>query len=155
MADNTEDIQPDFRAASGSKPIHDPDQANFSFSSPDGRKIYLNFYDPDSTALSPSTGTHLRFSVTKITGAIATTVTPSSTFIDSSSPKTLQLILSDSDRVIDSTYSGAGVALTSQSVRVSYNSTGFGTTVAKLSDNDADSIFDLIEADNPLNRGTT
>ena len=44
MADNTEDIQPDFRAASGSQPIPDPDPANFSFSSPDGRKIYLNFY---------------------------------------------------------------------------------------------------------------
>jgi len=55
------------------------------------RGYMLNFDDVDSTGLEPSSGLELRFSVTKITGATATTVTPSSTFIDSSSPKTLQL----------------------------------------------------------------
>lgn len=130
-----------FSAFGGTTPQISSTVSNLSYTSFDGKRVYLNFDDVDSTGLEPSSGLELRFSVTKITGAIATTVTPSSTFIDSSTPKTLQLILSDSDRIIDSTYSGSGVALTSQSVRVSYDATGFGATVAKLSDNDATKSF--------------
>ena len=136
MADNTEDIQPDFRAASGSQPIPDPDPANFSFSSPDGRKIYLNFYDPDSTALSPSTGTHLRFSVTKTNAGLPVTVYPTSTAINSTAPKTVILNLSSADRIVDGFYNSAGVVTSIQYVSVNYSVSAYGSTVPYLGDND-------------------
>lgn len=136
MADNTEDTTPDFRAASGSKPIPDPDPANFSFSSPDGRKIYLNFYDPDSTGISPSTGTHLRFSVTKTNAGFPVTVYPTSTAINSTAPKTLILNLSSADRIVDAFYNSAGVVTSIQYVSVSYSTSAYGATVPYLGDND-------------------
>jgi len=135
------DIRNTFIAFSGASPGISTSLTDLSYTSLDGKRIYLNFQDIDSTGLEPATGLQLRFSVTKKFGAIATTVTPSSTFIDASSPKALQLILADSDRIVDFSYNGSGTALTAQTVFVSYDATGFGSTVAKLSDNDTQKSF--------------
>jgi len=137
----SEDLRNTFIAFSGASPGISTSLTNLSYTSYDGKRIYLNFDDIDSTGIEPATGLQLRFSVTKKFGAIATTVTPSSTFVDASSPKTLQLILADSDRIVDYSYNGSGVALTAQTVFVSYNATGFGSTVAKLSDNDTQKSY--------------
>ncbi len=137
----SEDLRNTFIAFSGASPGISTSLTNLSYTSFDGKRIYLNFEDIDSTGLEPATGLQLRFSVTKKFGAIATTVTPSSTFVDASSPKTLQLILADSDRIVDFSYNGSGVALTAQTVFVSYDATGFGSTVTKLSDNDTQKSF--------------
>ena len=137
----SEDIRNTFIAFSGASPGISTSLTDLSYTSYDGKRIYLNFQDIDSTGLEPATGLQLRFSVTKKFGAIATTVTPSSTFIDASSPKALQLILADSDRIVDFSYNGSGTALTAQTVFVSYDSSGFGSTVAKLSDNDTQKSF--------------
>ncbi len=137
----SEDLRNTFIAFSGASPGISTSLSNLSYTSFDGKRIYLNFEDIDSTGLEPATGLELRFSVTKKFGAIATTVTPSSTFIDASSPKTLQLILSDANRIVDYSYNGSGVALTAQTVFVSYDASGFGSTVAKLSDNDTQKSF--------------
>ena len=136
-----EDLRNTFIAFSGASPGISTSLTNLSYTSYDGKRIYLNFDDIDSTGLEPATGLQLRFSVTKKFGAIATTVTPSSTFVDASAPKTLQLILADSDRIVDYSYNGSGVALTAQTVFVSYNATGFGSTVPQLSDNDTQKSF--------------
>lgn len=136
MADNTEDLNPDFTAYSGAKPTPSTNPANPSYTSQDGRKIYLQFDDADSTGLSPSTGTQLRFSVTKIYGGTATTVTPSSTAINSSAPKTLILNLRAADRIVDAYYNAAGVVTSTMFVKVSYSTTAFGATVPYLGDND-------------------
>ena len=137
----SEDLRNTFIAFSGASPGISTSLTNLSYTSFDGKRIYLNFEDIDSTGLEPASGLQLRFSVTKKFGAIATTVTPSSTFIDASSPKTVQLILSDSDRIVDSTYNASGVAVTAQTVFVSYDASGFGSSVAKLSDNDTQKSF--------------
>ena len=137
----SEDLRNTFIAFSGASPGISTSLTNLSYTSYDGKRIYLNFEDIDSTGLEPATGLELRFSVTKKFGAIATTVTPASTFVDASSPKTLQLILSDANRIVDYSYNGSGVALTAQTVFVSYNATGFGSTVAKLSDNDTQKSY--------------
>ena len=137
----SEDLRNTFIAFSGASPGISTSLTNLSYTSFDGKRIYLNFEDIDSTGLEPASGLQLRFSVTKKFGAIATTITPSSTFIDASSPKTLQLILADSDRIVDSTYNASGVAVTAQTVFVSYDATGFGSSVAKLSDNDTQKSF--------------
>jgi hypothetical protein len=137
----SEDLRNTFIAFSGASPGISTSLTNLSYTSFDGKRIYLNFEDIDSTGLEPATGLQLRFSVTKKFGAIATTVTPSSTFVDASSPKTLQLILADSERIVDFSYNGSGVALTAQTVFVSYDATGFGSTVTKLSDNDTQKSF--------------
>ena len=137
----SKDIRNTFIAFSGASPGISTSLTDLSYTSYDGKRIYLNFQDIDSTGLEPTTGLQLRFSVTKKFGAIATTVTPSSTFIDASSPKALQLILADSDRIVDFSYNGSGTALTAQTVFVSYDASGFGSTVAKLSDNDTQKSF--------------
>jgi len=137
----SEDIRNTFIAFSGASPGISTSLTNLSYTSYDGKRVYLNFEDIDSTGIEPATGLQLRFSVTKKFGAIATTVTPSSTFVDASSPKTLQLILADSDRIVDNSYNGSGVALTAQTVFVSYDATSFGSTVAKLSDNDTQKSY--------------
>jgi hypothetical protein len=137
----SEDIRNTFIAFSGASPGISTSLTDLSYTSLDGKRIYLNFQDIDSTGIEPATGLELRFSITKKFGSIATTVNPSSTFIDASSPKTLQLILSDANRIVDYSYNGSGVALTAQTVFVSYDATGFGSTVAKLSDNDTQKSF--------------
>ena len=137
----SEDLRNTFIAFSGASPGISTTLTNLSYTSYDGKRIYLNFEDIDSTGLEPATGLELRFSVTKKFGAIATTVTPSSTFVDASSPKTLQLVLSDSNRIVDYSYNGSGVALTAETVFVSYDGSGFGSTVAKLSDNDTQKSY--------------
>lgn len=135
---NSED-QNNFVAYSGSAPTPvSLGETNESYTSADGTKIYLQFIDVDSNGLYPSSGIQLRFSVTKEVGGTATTVTPVSTFIDSALPKTLQLTLNSSDRVIDALYNAAGIVTSYQSVFVSYNTStagGFGT-IPLLSDND-------------------
>ena len=137
----SEDIRNTFIAFSGASPGISTSLTDLSYTSYDGKRIYLNFQDIDSTGIEPATGLELRFSVTKKFGAIATTVTPSSTFVDASSPKTLQLILSDANRIVDFSYNGSGTALTAQTVFVSYDASSFGSTVAKLSDNDTQKSF--------------
>ena len=137
----SEDLRNTFIAFSGASPGISTSLTNLSYTSYDGKRIYLNFEDIDSTGLEPATGLELRFSVTKKFGAIATTVTPASTFVDASSPKTLQLVLSDANRIVDYSYNGSGVALTAQTVFVSYNATGFGSTIPKLSDNDTQKSY--------------
>jgi hypothetical protein len=97
----SKDIRNTFIAFSGASPGISTSLTDLSYTSFDGKRIYLNFQDIDSTGIEPATGLELRFSVTKKFGAIATTVTPSSTFVDASSPKTLQLILSDANRIVD------------------------------------------------------
>jgi len=135
---NSED-QNNFVAYSGAAPTPvELGQTNESYTSADGTKVYLQFIDVDSNGLYPSSGIQLRFSVTKVVGGTATTVTPVSTFIDSALPKTLQLTLNSSDRVIDGLYNAAGIVTSYQSVFVSYNTStagGFGT-IPLLSDND-------------------
>jgi hypothetical protein len=131
--------QNNFVAYSGSAPTPvSAGQSNESYTSADGTKVYVQFIDVDSNGLYPSSGTHLRFSVTKVVGGLATTVTPTSTFIDSNLPKTLQLTLNSSDRIIDGLYNGSGIVTSYQSVFVNYTNTtagGFGT-IPLLSDND-------------------
>jgi len=139
--ENNQDPRNTFIAFGGASPGISTSLSNLSYTSYDGRRIYLNFDDIDSSGLEPSSGLELRFSVHKFFGAIATTITPSSTFIDPTQPKTLQLILSDANRIVDSSYNGSGTALTAQTVKVSYNASGFGTTVPKLSDNDTTKSF--------------
>lgn len=134
--ENNQDPRNTFIAFGGASPGISTSLSNLSYTSFDGKRIYLNFDDIDSSGLEPSTGLELRFSVHKFFGAIASTVKPSSTFIDPTQPKTLQLILSDANRIVDSSYNGSGTALTAQTVKVSYDASGFGTTVPKLSDND-------------------
>ena len=137
----TEDLRNVFIAFSGASPGISTSLTNLSYTSYDGKRIYLNFDDIDSTGLEPASGLQLRFSVTKKFGSIASTVVPQSTFIDASSPKTVQLILADTDRIVDYSYNGSGVALTAQTVFVSYNATGFGSTIPKLSDNDTQKSY--------------
>lgn len=111
---------------------------NESYSSSDGKTIYINFEDLDSSGLSPYSGIQSRFTVTKITGAIASTVNPTAFYVDTNYPKTAQLSLSNSDKLIDGLYDGSGILTTAQNVFVTYtNSTsgGFGT-IPLLSDND-------------------
>ena len=131
--------QNNFVAYSGSAPSPIAEgQSNESYTSADGTKVYVQFIDVDSNGLYPSSGTHLRFSVTKVVGGSATTVTPVSTFVDSSLPKTLQLTLNSSDKIIDGLYNGSGIVTSYQSVFVNYTNTtagGFGT-IPLLSDND-------------------
>ena len=111
--------QNNFVAYSGSAPSPIAEgQSNESYTSADGTKVYVQFIDVDSNGLYPSSGTHLRFSVTKVVGGSATTVTPVSTFVDSSLPKTLQLTLNSSDKIIDGLYNGSGIVTSYQSVFV-------------------------------------
>jgi hypothetical protein len=126
----------DFVKLSGDKPVPSTDPLNPSYTSADGRKIYLQFDDIDSTGLSPSTGTHLRFSVTKINAGSAVTVTPTSTSILTSKPKQLVLNLSAANKIVDGFYNGAGVVTSVQQVYVSYDAAGFGATVPLLGDDD-------------------
>ena len=136
------EINNNFIAFSGASPGISTSLTNLSYTSYDGQRIYLNFDDIDSSGLEPSSGLQLRFSVTKKFGSsIAGTVTPSATFIDSRTPKTLELILSAADRIVDSSYNASGTALTAQSIFVSYDATSFGTTIPKLSDNDTQKSF--------------
>lgn len=135
---NPED-QNNFVAYSGSAPSPvGVGDTNESYTSADGTKVYLQFIDVDSNGLYPSSGIQLRFSVTKIVGGTASTVTPVSTFIDSALPKTLQLILNPSDKIIDGLYNAAGIVTSYQSVFVNYDTstTGGLGTVPLLSDND-------------------
>ena len=136
------EINNNFIAFSGASPGISTSLTNLSYTSYDGQRIYLNFDDIDSSGLEPSSGLQLRFSVTKKFGSsIAGTVNPTATFIDSRTPKTLELILSSSDRLVDSSYDGSGIALTAQTVFVSYDASAFGTTIPKLSDNDTQKSF--------------
>ena len=136
------EINNNFIAFSGASPGISTSLTNLSYTSYDGQRIYLNFDDIDSSGLEPSSGLQLRFSVTKKFGSsIAGTVTPSATFIDSRTPKTLELILSAADKIVDSSYNASGTALTAQSIFVSYDATSFGATVPKLSDNDTQKSF--------------
>lgn len=111
---------------------------NESYTSADGRTLYLNFLDVDSSGLFPTSGIGTRFSVTKIISGTATTVTPIAYAIDSDYPKTVKLTLSSSDAVIDGSYDGSGNKTASQEVKVSYtNATAGGWgTYPLLSDND-------------------
>ena len=135
--DKSEQIQ--FVAYSGSAPTPiGLGSTNESYTSADGTVLYVNFTDIDSSGLFPSSGIQNRFSVTKILAGAATTVTPVSTYVDSALPKTLQLSLSSSDKVIDGLYNLAGIITASQTVFVNYVTTtggGFGT-IPLLSDND-------------------
>ena len=111
---------------------------NESYSSSDGKTIYINFQDLDSSGLSPFSGIQSRFTVTKITGATASTVNPTSFYVDTNYPKTAQLSLSNTDKLIDGLYNGSGILTTAQDVYVTYSSStsgGFGT-IPLLSDND-------------------
>lgn len=136
------EINNNFIAFSGASPGISTSLSNLSYTSYDGGRIYLNFDDIDSSGLEPTSGLQLRFSVTKKYGSsIAGTVTPTATFIDSRTPKTVELILSDADRLVDSSYDGAGTALTAQSIFVTYDASSFGTTVPKLSDNDTQKSY--------------
>lgn len=109
---------------------------NQSYTSADGRKLYLVFSDTDSSGLYPSSGIQSRFRVTKQVGGVATTVTPASYYISPTAPKTVELTLSSADKIIDSTYNASGTALTHQFVYVSYDGSSFGGTLLQLSDND-------------------
>ena len=136
------EINNNFIAFSGASPGISTSLSNLSYTSYDGGRIYLNFDDIDSSGLEPTSGLQLRFSVTKKFGSsIAGTVTPTATFIDSRTPKTVELVLADVDRLVDSSYDGAGTALTAQTIFVSYDASSFGTTVPKLSDNDTQKSF--------------
>ena len=112
--------------------------SNESYTTSDGLKIFLQFSDLDSSGLLPISGIHDRFKVTKIISGVATTVTPTSYFVDSAYPKTVQLTLNQSDRLIDGLYDGtSGIITAIQSVSVSYTTStaaGFGT-IPFLSDN--------------------
>lgn len=129
----------DFRILSGSAPsVNAEGTTNESYSSADGTVIYLQFTDNDSSGLFPSAGTQLRFTVSKTVGGVTTNVTPDSTFIDTNTPKTLQLRLSTANKIIDGLYNGAGVVTSYQTVAVAYSSSaagGFGT-IPLLADND-------------------
>lgn len=124
---------------SGSRPYPGSATGDTAYTSADGLKVYIQFIDPDSTGLYPSSGVQNRFKVTKILAGAATTVTPIATFVDSTKPKLLELQLSPSDKIIDATYSGVGTVYNYQFVNVSYNSaSGLGVS---LSDNDATKSF--------------
>jgi hypothetical protein len=107
---------------SGSRPYPGSATGDTAYTSADGLKVYIQFIDPDSTGLSPSSGIQSRFRVTKLLAGAATTVTPVASFVDSSKPKLLELQLSSSDKIIDATYSGVGTVFNYQFVNVSYNS---------------------------------
>ena len=111
---------------------------NESYSSSDGKTIYIQFQDLDSSGLSPLSGIESRFSITKTTVGAATTVYPTAFFVDTNYPKTAQLTLSNSDKLINGLYSATGIFTTAQTVSVSYTTStsgGFGT-IPLLSDND-------------------
>ena len=100
-------------AFSGASPtLNAEGTANESYTSADGRSIYLNFTDADSSGLYPTAGIGTRFSVTKILTGSATTAIPISYSIDSAYPKTIKLTLSSSDAVIDGTYDTNGSFIT-------------------------------------------
>ena len=136
--DNQESIQ--FVAYSGSAPTPIAvGSTNESYTSANGTVLYVNFTDIDSSGLYPSSGIQNRFSVTKITAGSAVTVTPTSSYVDTALPKTLQLTLSSANKVIDGLYDGAGIKTASQTVFLSYTDSvvgGFGT-IPLLSDNDS------------------
>ena len=124
---------------SGSRPYPGSATGDTAYTSADGLKVYIQFIDPDSTGLYPSSGIQSRFRVTKLLAGAATTVTPVATFVDSSKPKLLELQLNSSDKIIDATYSGVGTVYNYQFVKVSYDSSsGLGVS---LSDNDATKSF--------------
>lgn len=133
-------IQSDeIQAFSGAAPtLNAEGSTNESYTSADGRTLYLNFTDADSSGLYPTSGIGTRFSVTKIISGIATTVTPISYAVDSALPKTVKLTLASGDAIVDGTYDASGVKTAIQQVKVSYtNATGGGWgTYPKLSDND-------------------
>lgn len=136
MAKNKKD---EVRIFSGSRPYPGSATGDTAYTSADGSKVYIQFIDPDSTGLSPSSGLENRFEITKITGGVAVTVNPASTFIDSITPKLLQLNLDASDTIVDATYDGSGNVVNYQSVKVTYlSSAGLGVS---LSDNDATKSF--------------
>ena len=132
-------LSDDFKIMSGSAPsVNAAGSTNESYSSADGTVIYLQFTDNDSSGLFPSTGTQLRFTVTKTVGGVSTNVTPDSTFIDTNTPKTLQLRLSQANKLIDGLYNGSGIVTSYQDVTITYSAStagGFGT-IPLLSDND-------------------
>ena len=111
---------------------------NESYTSSDGLKIYLQFNDVDSSGLLPTSGLKDRFEITKILAGSAVTITPQSYFIDSALPKTVQLTLNNSDKLIDGLYDGtSGIITATQSVFVNYissSSGGYGT-IPLLTDN--------------------
>lgn len=111
---------------------------NESYSSSDGKTIYIQFQDFDSSGLSPLSGIESRFSVTKTFIGSATTVYPTSFFVDTNYPKTAQLSLSNADKIINGLYSASGSFTTAQSVTVSYTTSTAGGlgTIPLLSDND-------------------
>ena len=78
---------------SGSRPYPGSATGDTAYTSADGLKVYIQFIDPDSTGLYPSSGIQSRFRVTKLLAGAATTVTPVATFVDSSKPKLLELQL--------------------------------------------------------------
>ena len=100
MAKNKKD---EVKIFSGSRPYPGSSTGDTAYSSADGSKVYIQFIDPDSTGLFPSSGLQSRFQVTRITGGTAVTVNPASTFIDSVTPKLLQLNLNTSDKIVDAT----------------------------------------------------
>ena len=140
MARKKQSEQNQFVAYSGSAPTPIAvGSTNESYTSANGTVLYVNFTDIDSSGLFPSSGIQSRFSVTKILAGNATTVTPVSTYVDSALPKTVQLTLSSSDKVIDGLYSTAGIITASQTVFINYTNTtggGYGT-IPLLSDNDS------------------
>ena len=136
MAKNKKD---EVKIFSGSRPYPGSSTGDTAYSSADGSKVYIQFIDPDSTGLFPSSGLQSRFQVTRITGGTAVTVNPASTFIDSVTPKLLQLNLNTSDKIVDATYDINGNIVNYQDVKVTYLSTaGLGVS---LSDNDATKSF--------------
>lgn len=117
---------------------------NESYSSSDGKTIYIQFSDIDSSGIYPLSGIHTRFSVNKFFGAIATTVTPISYYVDTSLPKTAQLQLADSDKLVDGLYNGiTGIITSVQTVSVSYTTSTAGGlgTIPLLSDNDTSPTY--------------
>lgn len=136
MAKNKKD---EVKIFSGSRPYPGSATGDTAYTSADGSKVYIQFIDPDSTGLSPASGLQNRFQVTRITGGTAVTVNPTSTFIDSVTPKLLQLNLSPSHTIVDATYDVNGDVVNYQNVKVTYLSTaGLGVS---LSDNDATKSF--------------
>lgn len=135
MDNNNDEV----RIFSGSRPYPGSSTGDTAYTSADGLKLYVQFIDPDSTGLSPSSGLENRFKITKITGGTAVTFNPASTFIDSTTPKLLQLNISSGNKIVDATYDINGNVVNYQSVKVTYLSTaGLGVS---LSDNDATKSF--------------
>ena len=85
---------------SGSRPYPGSATGDTAYTSADGLKVYIQFIDPDSTGLYPSSGIQSRFRVTKLLAGAATTVTPVATFVDSSKPKLLELQLNSSRKCL-------------------------------------------------------